>query len=229
MGDSLFSELFHKKWVWALIVFDVLLLLVILGLNIFQAVKSARIEFLVTPLDATITMNGHEYQNGTYAILPGHYNVTISHPELDSKSFEFDLEPNYYLTFAVFLKHGDDFSFYTRKENMVSFWRLDTIGASSHNTTIDNDTSAEKFIDETNELYESLDLLPIEYQKYLETVDGRDLTMDITIKESQDEECETFLCIDAFIVGSDTESAAQELLEEKGFNLEDYEIHYKIY
>ena len=228
MGDSLISELFHKKWVWAVLVVDVLIILTIVGLNIFNSLKTVRLELYVAPVDATVTINGKEYEEATYAFMPGHYEINISHADLGSKSFENDLESGHYLKLATFLK-DDNFEYYTLKDNYVSFSRLAEIAGAGHNITIDNDTSAEDFIKKTTSLYDALSLLPIDFQEYMETVDGEDLVADITVKESDSDDCATFLCIEALMVGAQDKNIANRILEEKGFNLEDYEILYTIY
>ena len=220
----------RNAWFRLVIIFDIFLLLIILVVAFLNARKSSVLTLNIAPLDAEILVNGEGYANGSYSLAPGAYEIKISRQDLDSKTLNINLESGHNLTVAAFLKSDeDDFTFYTLKGNYSSFLKLEEIAAAENNLTYDSDSSAETFIKTFRTNYDLMfSALPIEHQEYQNTIDGRELTKDITIKVNYDTDCETLLCLKALILGSD-KNFADTLLKEKGLKAEDYEIYYKIY
>lgn len=231
MNESPLALLFRNKVVRFILIFDAIVIFIIVIIAIMQSFKNATLTLNIVPVDATILVDGKKYQNNSYSFSPGPHKVEISHPDLDTKTFDINLEPEHNFTLTTFLKKGDDFSFYLIKDNLSAFLDLENIASAESNFTYNHDTSAESFISKTRS---ALDLynneLPIEYQEYKKNEDNESsVVVDVTIKQNNAQECQTFLCIKAFILGAADEAFVNTLLTNAGFNLEDYEIYYKTY
>ena len=223
---------FRNKWVRLILILDLIAIIFIIALVINNATKTAVINFMVTPVDATITINGRDgYRNGgeAYSFAPGTYEVQISHPDLDSKTFVLNLEANHNVTVSTFLSQNGSFEFYELRDNLSSFEMLAQVASAGNNQTIDQDTSAEAFITNFQKNYNLYSTaLPITYSEYDYDEYGREvLSKYITIRESYD--CNVTLCLETAISNEDEKNQAKELLENAGFNIEDFEIEYRVY
>ena len=221
---------FRNKWVRLILFVDIVLLLTAIALLIWQSTKVSTISFNVAPIDSTIAINGNQnYQNGQYSITPGTYNVTISHEGLESKNFTVDIAPQSVATISTFLSDADHtFDFYKLKKNYSSYAKLEEIASADNNMTTDQDTSAEPFIQKFQDSYTAMNTkLPIEYSE--STGYGRTLEIHKNISIQAKTDCEYTLCVQAFIVGTDSEDFIKSLMQDKGINAEDFEIEYKFY
>lgn len=225
------GNFFRNKWVRIILATDVLAIILIVAFSINKATQTAVLSFNVAPVDATITINGNgSYKNNgeAYFFTPGTYDIQISHPSLDTKTFTADLSPDHNTTISTFLSKDNDFYFYTLRDNFSSFERLAEIASAKKNQTTDQDTSAENFIARFKRNYALYQTeLPIEYMEYNFSTNGQSLEKDITVRANYD--CDATLCLQALVVGTDDKKFVNSLIEEKGFNLEDVEIEYKIY
>ena len=224
---SALKQFFRNKWVRVILVADVLAIIATIGVLIWNATKTATINFSIAPIDAKIQIDGHgEYYNGSYNLHPGNYTVSISHDNLVTKTFNLELKSGYDTTITAFLTgENGNLEFYTLKDNFESFQKLAQIASKGNNATTDQDTSAESFIQNFQQAYALWQSeLPIRYAVHGEY--GY-LVKDVTIRANYN--CIHYLCIEALMRGTDDEDLVSSLLEEKGFNLEEYEIEYKIY
>ncbi len=231
-NDSLVRWFLKKKWVLAIITFDLIVLIAIIILATNNALKTAVVNFNIAPIDATIIINGIKYDNNSgYRLRPGNYEIELSREGLKTKKITIDLADDGVLNVATFLSNGNDFSFYELKGNYDSFYKLAEIASADNNITVDNDDSAEQFIEKYRKEFANYStVLPINYSEYDEKEDGgRELVKDITIQANSGEECRLTLCLKALMVGTDDKRFVESLLIDKGFNVEDYEIIYKIY
>lgn len=234
-NDGLESQVkvfFKKKWVRTALIIDAIAIVIVIGGIIWQATKTATLILNVAPVDARIQVGSNDYQNGTYRMHPGTYNVVVSRDGLDTKSFTINLEPGSAVNFSTFLKVSEDnFDFYTLSGNYESFRKLAEIAGKSDNNTVDSDLSAEGFIAEYQKKYDEYasNKLPINFSAYEQTDGARILVADVTIRRGSDDICEHTLCLEALMALTNDENLINRLLEENGLNPEDYEIHYKFY
>ncbi len=231
-SSSRLKDFLNQRWVKAVFLIDILAIIVIVGILIWNATKTAMVTFSVAPLDAVVTLSGQgDYQNGTYKLHPGNYEVIISHDGLESKIFDLELKSGYVTTLTAFLTgENSSLEFYELKANYTSFQKLAEIASADNNKTTDHDTSAEAFITKFQTLQSFYSAnLPFEYSEYGNSEDGRTtLKYGITVRTSNEDACQKFLCIKA--VGKNVDQAfIGQLLTERGFNLEDYEVHYQLY
>lgn len=233
MQDQSLSPLqtfFRNKWVILTFVVDAIVIIVLVVLLIFNSMKKSVLTLNVVPWDSQISVNGHSgYTNGSYRLLPGTYEVTISHPDLNSKTFVIDLSKHDVGTITTFLS-GDDsnFDFYRLKSNLGAFLNLAQIASANGNQTTDKDTSAEAFIDvfQKNYLLYSNNL-PIEYIERDATDPENTLSENITIRNNPN--CKITLCLKALMFGTDDKELVNTLLINQGFDVEEFEIEYQIY
>lgn len=220
------GKFFHSKWVWLIGAIDIVIIIVVIIAVIINARKTNVIDFNVVPSDAQISVNGDtSFANGQYRLPPGEYAVEISHPGLASKTFLVDLEHQDMASITTFLSDDGNFDYYRLRDHFGDFTALSQIASAGYNQTTDGDTSAEAFINNYEEQYSLYSTeLPIEYKK--SEGFGRELQIlaDITIRA--DNSCNITLCVEALMVGTDSKDLVKALMQEKGFNLEDYEINY---
>ncbi len=235
-NSSHFKEFLNKRWVKVVLIIDVLIVLVIIGVSIWSATKTATVNFSVAPIDAKITLNGQgDYKNDTYKFHPGNYEVTISRDGLESKTFNLELKSGCVTTLAAFLTgENNSFEFYELKDNTASFQKLSEIASTENNQTTDKDTSAEEFVAKFSEKIAKLQsFTTIHYSEYKSNPDSpseRSMEFDITIRNgSQSEQCKTSTCFEALMVSTDNRTLVKNLLQEKGIEADDYEIIYKTY
>lgn len=226
------GNFFRNKWVRLILVLDVVAIISIIVILIINSTKQSVITFNVVPADSQISLNGKSgYSNGSYRLTPGVYDVEISHEGLDTKNFKVDLEKDDISTIITFLHQGDNFDFYTLRDNIGDYLSLAEIASAGYNQTTDQDISAEGFIDKINyntKLYQ--EELPINYTEYMRSENKDILVYDISMRRAIDKSsCIKYLCIEAIMILTDDKNIVNSMLEDAGFNLEDFEIEYKIF
>ncbi len=232
-SGSLVRDFFRKKWVRLILILDVVVVFVVVGLAINNAMKTSVLSFNVVPIDAAITVNGDSgYVNGTYKVMPGAYEIMISHEGMTTKTFSVELGGEDIVNIVTYLVGEDGgFEFYELRDNYGSYVELSEIASAENNVTTDQDTSAEGFVAKMKkdfEMYVS-EAFPIKYSRYEDTDEGRLLKEAVSIWRGEDDECEKILCLKVSMLFTDDKDVARELLAEKGFEVEDYEIIYENY
>jgi len=234
-STSAFRQFLRNKWVRLILIIDIVAVIVIIGIIVWNTTKTATINFSITPIDAKIQIDGQgEYYNGSYQVHPGNHTITISHDGLAPKTFTMDLKSGYDTTLTAFLKgEGNNFDFYTLRDNYSSFQKLAQIANIGDNSTTDRDTSAEDFIqkfEQNYELYQTI--LPINYSDQTETIlpNGSPwyvTTRAFNIERNNNNECQKTLCLKAVISILDNNDLISEILQEKGFDLNFCEVKYE--
>lgn len=228
---SVLRGFFRRKWVRVVLVLDALAVVVLIVVLIINANRTARIEFDITPMDAKITMNGTIYENGTYAIAPGKYEIQISHEGMDTKTFEVKLEAQDNLFMTTYLSDGGKFGFYELKENYPDFEALRSVASAGDNRTFDHDTSAMKFIKDFDDSYALLEELPVINEEPSKNgfESGVRYAYDVlTIMDGADlEECVKTLCLYVTDTLGGREQYAKSLVDKMGYDANDYQMVYK--
>ena len=231
-NDSLVRAFFRKKWVIAILIVDVLLLVVIGVIFAINASKTAMIEINVTPLDAEVSINGAGgYKNGTYSFAPGTYEIRISRDGFETKNFTIELAPHNIANITTYLVgENGDFEFYELKDNYESMLLLEEIVGADNNITTDGDSSAEEFVEEYRRNYRLWqDNIPMHYTDYQDTDEGREIIKNITVKANYDEDCAKSLCVKVLMAHTDDKEFVEQILKDQKFNLEYFCIIYEIY
>ncbi len=222
---------FHNKWVRIIIIIDILIIFILIGIKLWQSTKVSVIEFNVTPIDASISVNGNtNYANGQYSITPGTYEIKISHEDLEPKTLSVNIGPDQIAPVNLFLTGANnDLSFYELQDNYKSFEKLQSIASTGKNTTTDNDTSAEKFISNFDHILSIFNKLPIKDYVYADP-NANSSTAGFTIRSGQNNNsCEKTSCLLVNYYGYGYEDAVMEKIREAGYDPSDYEIVYERY
>lgn len=229
-GLSPIRIFFHNKWVILCLVIDIILIVILIGIFIWRTTKVSTIKLNIVPADSTISINGDDrYTNGQYNITPGTYNVTIAHDGLEPKTFTIDAPPHHVVSITTFLSdQNHTFNFYKLRSNYNSYLKLTEIASAENNLTTDHDSSAENFIQKFQEDYKTFTTkLPFDYNESTGYGQTLEILKNITLKANYG--CRLTLCIQALAAGTNSESFINQLLEEKGFNVEDFEIEYEFF
>lgn len=226
---------FRNKWVLLVLAFNILAIVIVAVLSFVDSNTNAGINFVVAPLDAEIKVDGKGGYNNSgeaYYFAPGTHEVQISRPPLDTKTFKLNLEANSNFTVTAFLSQNGTFDFYNKKENLASYYRLVEIASKDNNRTIDQDSSAESFIESAQRNFElSSEYLPIvdrtptgfgleygvdyEYDTLMIS-DGRYL-----------DNCENILCLYVTDTSGKKEQYALSVIKKFGFNTDLCQVIYE--
>lgn len=236
------NAFFRNKWVRLILMVDAAALVGLFVMIIMNAMKTSVLYFNVTPIDATISVNGDtNYENGSYRVMPGKYEIAISHEGMETKTFEIELEGDAIANVVTFLVGdgsyegsfgGKEFGFYELKDNYDSYMKLKEIVSGKDNAVTDEDVKAAAFVKRMEEdiaLYTS-GVLPIRYAEYNSGEDGCGIKKRITIRNGHNSgECAKTLCLQALMLYTDEKELVDSLILDNGLELENYEIIYKIY
>ena len=122
VNESMLKSFFKSKWVITILLLNIVIIIVVITLLIINSSKNSKLVFSVTPLDATISVNGDtNFTNGTNTIYPGKYDIVISRDGLETKSFSADVLSDQTVTISTFLVDTEKtFDFYKLTENVSS-------------------------------------------------------------------------------------------------------------
>lgn len=214
---------------------NLIAVIIVAVLYINSANKTAVMNFVITPIDAEITVNGNGGYNNNgeaYYFTPGVYEVEISRAPLTSKIITVELQADHNTTVTTFLSQDGDFGFYELGANSSSYYMLADIASSSNNQTIDKDTSAESFIANVQKNLELAD-------EYLPIIDRTPTSYGIeygvnyeydtlTIQNgSYLENCEKILCLYITDTSGEKEQYAMDVIKKFGFNIDFCQIIYE--
>lgn len=181
------------------------IILVITALSLTHGVE---VEVLYTPTSATFTIDGKEYQNGTYNLPAGEHRIHIEKSGFITQDFTFDTNKSRKL-FAYLLQEDGSYSWYI--DHVEDALILDSLG--SKTATEAMDTYAEK-----HSVMEKLPLIYSDYagEDYIEyRIDGGSFTG-----------CSSDFCLQVTDSTGGNYNAALDLLRSAGISPENYEILY---
>ena len=237
---------FRNKWVRLILVIDVLVLVAMVVIMVINAMKTAVINISVTPLDAVVMVDGHEYENGwSYRLMPGEHEVAISHEGFVTKTFNVEIGSDEIANMTTYLVGEGEFEastagvndprfeWYKLKDNYGSFTRLAEMATPGNNITYDQDVRAGEFVEEVQKALGLMGELPIirQISHYFPETGVKHIDK-ITImngtKYDDGENCKTYLCLcieyyDDGVVDNYYDLAVDKVLE-AGYDVEDYEV-----
>lgn len=204
----------EHKAISAVILANILAVIGVIIAIIYHHQQTASIDIQVTPIDATISINGKNYENLTsHNMLPGDYHVVISMDGMQEKELDFTLEKDgFYKLQAYLLDENGGFDYY-----------LNHPGDELILSEIADDKKSKEFVKKYEKATSILNELPIEYDSY--TPDFAFYTQ-FKIAYSDKEDCPKVACLDVIDSTGNSEEAAIQLIRDKGFNPDDYEITY---
>lgn len=205
----------------ALLVGVAVLALVIAGILIaIDMAKTAKINILVTPVDAVVKIDGRKYENGNHRVFPGKKHVEISHDGMESINFDVDCESGHIVAINRYLAgSNNDFSYYAK--NGESYELLKLLA----------DEKVADFINKEEQKLTISDLLPLSQTTMLSdnkyAKDGMPYIETIISDATKDEKCNSSICLKIKTNSKDEESAAKSLLSKYGYEIADFEVYYE--
>ena len=195
-----------------------LILLVALAvvLAIIDFFRAARLNIVVTPIDAKITINGREYSNGTFRFFPGKVTVKIEHDGLATKEIEVELEECKTKQLYEYLVASDESMDYF--ENSPSDYAVLKL--------MMTDETAQQYVKKMEDKRAIRDILPLSRYASADTPDPVHGTFsrETRIEDgSNNPECKKIFCL-YLVDNTGSDKVAQKLLEPYGYKLSDYEI-----
>lgn len=223
----------RSKWVRVVLVVDVLLVLLLIGVAIFQNTKTATVDILTVPSVAKVKIGGGEYESGAYRIHPGDYEATVYADGFVTKTVPVEARAGEISKVWVYLVPEEGgFDWYTLKDNYDEFEQLAKIASTDGNATTYQDANAEEFVERFQENYEIYkENLPIDVFEYQEN-NTEQLTQryatirDFIIEINNDSDCNKTICIKVLVNKLDDKDYVQRLLIDKGFNMNWVEVRY---
>lgn len=205
----------HK--IATLVVLNLVAVAIVAAVIIIHLTKTAVIDILVTPKDATITLNGKRYDNQKqHDILPGNYHVKITMDNMQTKEFDITLEKNGFVRISDYLLDTNGSFDYYLTHSMDA--------AILTKVVKDDDELAKSFVAEYEKITNITDILPFNYDAY--TDDYSEYTQYSIYQDIRDD-CDKAVCL---IIEDNTggnEQIAKDKLKELGYDLNNYSITYE--
>ena len=179
--------------------------------------RETLLDLSVVPSTATIKVNGEESRNGSHKVEPGEYKIEIIADGFEPKSLDIKVEKDKTNSVAVYLTNtAMGMKYYEQSEADITILR----------SIAKTDETAKQFIDSYDQKFSIYRKLPMESD--YQTNQG---FVKMTISTARyDKRCKGTLCIkiSGFKVSDDSfTKQAKQMLTDKGFNLEDYEVFYE--
>lgn len=209
------KEWFTKNMRAVAMFLGILLAITIIGVVILRFFRNAKLAVMVAPIDAKVKINGIEYSNGNHKFFAGKVSVEVSKEGFDTQKFEIELKSKETKTLYVALSQSGNYNWYKRHSEDYDALKL-----------IASD-DAKSFIEKTETSKQIISVLPLRYVTTLtngnNAPDGRPFYETILTNGTSDKKCKTIFCLKLQDNTGD-EKIARRLVEEAGFNYDDYEI-----
>ena len=212
---SLVQAFFKNKWVRLVLVFDALLVVALVGVMIFENTKSAMVDIMTVPSIAKVKIGGAEYSSGAYKVHPGDYEVEVKADGFVTKTVPVSAREGEISKVWVYLVPEEgNMNYYAQHEED---WE---------NMKLINDEEAQR-------VYKILAIqeeLPMDYiEREVDNEGETSLKKDITISANNRGECRAYYCLKVATILDKNEDVVKKMLTDKGFELNDYEVEWKVY
>lgn len=176
--------------------------------------KNARLTVIVTPIDATIKINDKQYNNGTADFFPGEVEIEVSRKDFDTKTVTVNLESHKTTTALVYLTQDGDLDYYETSAADYEILRL-----------VADDNVAE-YLEKMEKRLAIRDLLPLTKNTDADTPDSKYgvYSRQTLINDGTElPGCDRVICL-SLIDNTDSDDVARALLDEYGYNFDDFKI-----
>lgn len=209
----------RSKWVRVVLVVDVLLVLLLIGVAIFQNTKTATVDILTVPSVAKVKIGGGEYESGAYRIHPGDYEATVYADGFVTKTVPVEARAGEISKVWVYLMPEEgNLNYYAQHEEDWENMRL-----------LDDEEAQRMY-----RLLSISDVLPLYYTEHFFDTDGEiSMEKDVivtTLSSKNDFNCQEYYCLQAstYLLDED-ENIIRKMLAEEGYDLDDYGIEWRVY
>ena len=200
------------------VVLAIALVIAIVIIISLQLARNARLVVMVAPTSATVKINGIAYTNGTYNLYPGKAKVEISKDGFDKKEYDLEIKAHETATIYAALAQGDDYSWY--KTHGKDYEILKLVG----------DKASYKYIEKTENAKLIVAVLPLKKVEMLTkgkvSSDGKPFHETVITNGSADKKCHSVFCL-KIKDNTGNDDVAKQLVNEAGFNFEDYDVIYE--
>ena len=221
MNDSLsFIDRYYRPVILGVILIGVgFILWVIITAVTINLDKGTYVTFNFAPTEAVITIDGKDYKTGTHEFKPGKYTGEIHYDGFDSKTVEINVGQRSVASVTDYLLN--------QKEGLLYFEKSAADIAVLENIT--GDEAVANFLTAYHKKYAIMDELPLDasFDNRAETgFPSQDLVSVKIENGNSHEKCNGTLCL--LIVGKKVSNKkVKEVLSEKGYQIEDYEVIYE--
>lgn len=198
------KTIFRQKWL--IVALSLILVMVLVALCVIKTFKNSYLNLYVAPVSATVTIDGRQYKNGTYAFYEGKHTAIITKDGLEKKEITFYLGPDHYTNLFTYLTgQNNDFSYYLG--NPDDFAILKEI----------SDENSQSFVDQVIKSKGIYDLLPASIY------DGDNLVASVY----KNSECGELPCIRVVnMIGDNHEDKVKDFILQNGYNPDFYSVDY---
>lgn len=175
----------------------------------------------VAPTEATVTIDGREYHNGTYEIKPGQYQVSISADGFDPKIVNLDIKPHQTTPLSTYLVN--------KKEGLAYFEKS---AADLQVLNSITDQEIQDFMQQYRKKISIKDQLPISVRYNAaqgSTTEGRSLDFQTVSDGTSRSDCSMAFCLlvsATYGISAPDEASVRAALSNLGYNYDDYEVIY---
>ena len=213
----MFNFIKRHKILSLLLFLNVVAVLIVVLIAVIQASKTATVDIMVSPMVATIELNGTKYENmQSHNIAPGDYYVKISMEGMQKKEFNISLDKDEFKRIWTYLLDEDGgFEYYVDHPDDLTI--LEDVA----------DDEAKVFVAKYREKEAAEQNLPINY--ITSQANNGFGFISIYIDLGGDEDCQAGAgsCIIIYDTTGGNYDMVVGMIKEKNINLEDYEIVYR--
>ncbi len=178
-----------------------------------KMVFSASLDLLVVPTDATIMVDGERFENGIYENLTaGKKKVVISREGFDTAEYEIELKRGE--TTRLYAHLGGNPDWYKNLTDQDTLYLLDII----------YEYEGQQQLKELRAKYPIMESLPIVFEKYFNNYTEY---VNYRIDGGEYKECKSDFCLKITDYSGGNYDRALNLIREKGYTPDDYEILYE--
>ena len=175
--------------------------------------KTATIDILVAPENATIEINGKTYENyQSYDLAPGDYTAVISMEYMQTREVSFTLnDGDFYRLHTYLLSADGSFAYYEQAPNDAQIL-----------IKVSDENSAD-YVASYQKRYSIVDKLPIYFDDYR---DNYTFYTQYSIEHDTEIYCPKIVCIKIIDRTENSDQLMLNKIRELGYNPDDYEIDY---
>ena len=213
----MFNFIKRHKILSVLLFLNVVAILVAILIIVVQVSKTATVDIMVSPMAATIELNGTKYENmQSHNIAPGDYYVKISMEGMQTKEFDISLDKDEFKRIWVYLlDEGGGFEYYMNHPDDLTI--LEDVA----------DDEAKAFVAKYREKEAAEQNLPISYTASQANNGFGFISLSIDLGNDEDCQAEAGSCIVIYDTTGGNYDMAVNMIQENGINPEDYEIIYR--
>ena len=214
----MFNFIRNHKVLSLLLFLNVVAVLVVILVIVIHNAKTATVDIMVAPMNATVELNGAKYENmRSHNVMPGDYHVKISMEGMQTKEYDFSIEKDGFVRVWTYLLDANGgFDYYLSHPDDAML--LDDVIS-------DDDKVAQSFVDEYKQKIGIVDILPINYDAYSD--DFSEYVQYGTRVDNSRDDCPKVACLVIEDNTGGNEQRAKDKIREYGYNPDDYEIKYE--